>query len=91
MRTDLTVLVVVFFKTFAANNDEDGIVKYDLIPPVTAKYIRIIPESWHDCIALRVEFYGCSASKNPLCCFFSYKRGVNPLCTNSLSLPFVPN
>ena len=90
MRTDLTV--VVFFKTFAANNDEDSIVKYDLIPPVTAKYIRIIPESWHDYIALRVEFYGCSASKNPLCCFFfSYKRGVNPLGTNSLSHSFVRN
>ncbi|KAL9955603.1 hypothetical protein ACROYT_G036947 [Oculina patagonica] len=49
-------------KIFATNNDRNSIVKYDLIPPITAKYIRIIPESWYAYIALRVEFYGCAAN-----------------------------
>ncbi|XP_078346319.1 LOW QUALITY PROTEIN: SCO-spondin-like [Oculina patagonica] len=50
-----------YTKTFSANNDQNGIVRYDLIPPITAKYIRVVPEDWHAYIAMRVEFYGCAA------------------------------
>ncbi|XP_078346362.1 uncharacterized protein LOC144631716 isoform X2 [Oculina patagonica] len=49
-------------KIFTANNDQNSVVKYDLLPPITAKYVRIIPESWYAYIALRVEFYGCAAN-----------------------------
>ncbi|XP_078346610.1 uncharacterized protein LOC144631901 [Oculina patagonica] len=58
-------------KIFSGNNDQNGIIRYDLIPPITAKYIRIIPESWYAYIAMRVELYGCRASfptpKPPQC------------------------
>ena len=55
---------VILFKTFKASNDKDSVVKYDLIPPVITRTIRIIPEDWYILIALRVELYGCKASKN---------------------------
>lgn len=62
--TKLFHLTVVLFKTFIANNDKDSVVKYELIPPITTKSIRIIPEDWYVLISLRVELYGCKASKN---------------------------
>ncbi|XP_078346432.1 neuropilin-2-like [Oculina patagonica] len=48
-------------KIFFGNNDQNGVISYDLIPPITAKYMRIIPESWYRYIAMRVELYGCRA------------------------------
>ena len=56
----------VLFKTFIANNDKDSVVKYELTPPITTRNIRIVPEDWYVLIALRVELYGCKASKNLL-------------------------
>ena len=50
-------------KIFKANDDGDSVVKYDLIPPITTRSMRIIPYDWHVLIALRVELYGCQASK----------------------------
>jgi len=47
-----------------ANNDKDSVVKFELIPPITTRSLRIIPESWYVLIALRVELYGCKAGKN---------------------------
>ena len=47
-----------------ANNDKDSVVKFELIPPITTRSLRIIPESWYGLISLRVELYGCKAGKN---------------------------
>ncbi|KAJ7382982.1 hypothetical protein OS493_031484 [Desmophyllum pertusum] len=46
---------------FSGNTDPHNVVSHVLIPPIQAQYIRVIPESWHYFIALRVEFYGCLA------------------------------
>lgn len=57
-------LTAVLLKTFIANNDKDSVVRNELIPPITTKSIRIVPEDWYVLISLRVELYGCKASKN---------------------------
>lgn len=51
-------------KIFLGNTDKKDIVSHELIPPIRARYLRIIPESWNYAIALRVEIYGCRKSKN---------------------------
>ncbi|KAL9955704.1 hypothetical protein ACROYT_G037064 [Oculina patagonica] len=48
-------------KTFSGNSDSNNVVTHELIPPIRAQYLRVIPESWHGYIALRLEFYGCLA------------------------------
>ena len=78
------VIIVFVFQTFRANNDQNSVVRYELIPPITTKCIRVIPKSWYASIALRVEFYGCAASRhlrNILCylalCLLLYERSFN--------------
>ncbi|KAL9955685.1 hypothetical protein ACROYT_G037040 [Oculina patagonica] len=48
-------------KTFPGNSDTNNVVTHELVPPIRAQYIRVIPESWHNRIGLRLEFYGCQA------------------------------
>ncbi|XP_078348205.1 uncharacterized protein LOC144633246 isoform X1 [Oculina patagonica] len=48
-------------KTFPGNTDQNNVVTHELVPPIRAQYIRVIPESWHNFISLRLEFYGCLA------------------------------
>ena len=41
-------------------------VVYNILkPPITARYIRILPLEWHSQISLRIEVYGCPG--NPKC------------------------
>lgn len=43
-----------------ANNDTKSVVKTTLSQPITSvKLIRVIPESYEQSIAMRVELYGC--------------------------------
>jgi len=44
---------------FQGNTNNNGIVKNDLIPAIVARYIRVLPKSWYDHIAMRMELYGC--------------------------------
>lgn len=53
-----------FFQTFPGNTDQNNVVTHELVPPIQAQYIRVIPESWHNFVSLRLEFYGCLASKH---------------------------
>ncbi|XP_028398873.1 putative GPI-anchored protein pfl2 [Dendronephthya gigantea] len=46
-------------KIFDGNYDWGIIVKNVLSPPITARYIRIHPVSWHVNICMRIELYGC--------------------------------
>ncbi|XP_028398875.1 lactadherin-like [Dendronephthya gigantea] len=46
-------------KIFDGNSDYKTIVKNVLFPPITARYIRIHPVSWHVNICMRIELYGC--------------------------------
>ena len=51
-----------FSKIFTANTNRNGLHRNDLSPVVTAKKIRIYPETWNRGICLRVEFVGCYGS-----------------------------
>uniref|UniRef100_UPI00398F6C85 coagulation factor V n=1 Tax=Pristiophorus japonicus TaxID=55135 RepID=UPI00398F6C85 len=46
-------------KIFIGNTDDNRHKKNYINPPISAKYIRIIPKSWNKGIALRLEFIGC--------------------------------
>ena len=42
-------------------NTGEGIVKNDVIPPIVARYIRVLPKDSEWWIAMRMELYGCEA------------------------------
>ncbi|XP_028414341.1 uncharacterized protein LOC114537501 [Dendronephthya gigantea] len=46
-------------KIFIGNSDNSDIVKNDLSPPITARYIRIHPVSWGYSICMGIELYSC--------------------------------
>ncbi|XP_028395369.1 uncharacterized protein LOC114519442 isoform X2 [Dendronephthya gigantea] len=46
-------------KIFDGNSDWNTIVKNVLSPPITARYIRIHPESWDTYLCMGIELYGC--------------------------------
>ncbi|XP_072901602.1 coagulation factor V isoform X2 [Hemitrygon akajei] len=47
-------------KIFVGNTDYYGHKKSYISPPISATYIRIIPKSWYNSIALRIELIGCA-------------------------------
>lgn len=49
---------VVYFQVFKGNRDNNSVVINSLPNPIKAKYVRFIPQSWKNSIALRVEVYG---------------------------------
>ncbi|XP_020615957.1 lactadherin-like [Orbicella faveolata] len=51
-------------RVFPGNNDRYTPVSNDLKYPIITPYIRIHPESWHDHISMRTEFYGCIEGEN---------------------------
>ena len=48
-----------YLKVFTGNSDQDTVVKHALIPPIEARYIRLIPTTWNHHISMRMELYGC--------------------------------
>ncbi|XP_044176026.1 receptor-type tyrosine-protein phosphatase S-like [Acropora millepora] len=46
-------------KIFQANRDRQTVVSNVLNPAIHARYIRILPYSWHGHVALRLELLGC--------------------------------
>ncbi|XP_074844901.1 discoidin, CUB and LCCL domain-containing protein 1 isoform X2 [Carettochelys insculpta] len=46
-------------KVFQGNTDYGDIVRNNFMPPIVARYVRIIPQTWHQRIALKVELIGC--------------------------------
>ncbi|XP_063999306.1 coagulation factor V [Pogoniulus pusillus] len=46
-------------KVFLGNENSNGHVKHFFNPPILSRFIRIVPRTWHQGIALRVELYGC--------------------------------
>ncbi|XP_006887516.1 PREDICTED: coagulation factor V [Elephantulus edwardii] len=46
-------------KIFRGNNNIKGHVKNFFNPPIISRFIRIIPKTWNQSIALRVELFGC--------------------------------
>lgn len=84
-----TNLAIVFIQIFLGNRNQNDLVSHELIPPIQARYIRVIPESWHIHIALRVEFYGCLASKNSSSSSFCYSLPSVLVSTPYTELPKV--
>ncbi|KAM7054739.1 coagulation factor V isoform 3-T3 [Molossus nigricans] len=48
-------------KVFEGNSNIKGHVKNFLSPPIISRFIRIIPKTWNQSIALRLELLGCDA------------------------------
>ncbi|XP_069480399.1 lactadherin isoform X1 [Ambystoma mexicanum] len=46
-------------KIFPGNNDNDSHKKNIFDPPFYARFVRVLPHSWHGRITLRVELLGC--------------------------------
>ncbi|XP_072189045.1 discoidin, CUB and LCCL domain-containing protein 1 isoform X3 [Excalfactoria chinensis] len=46
-------------KVFQGNSDSGDIVRNNFIPPIVARYVRIIPQTWNQRIALKLELIGC--------------------------------
>ncbi|XP_039211417.1 discoidin, CUB and LCCL domain-containing protein 1 isoform X1 [Crotalus tigris] len=49
-------------KVFKANSNQRDVVRNNFIPPIVARVLRIIPQTWHKRIALKVELIGCRAA-----------------------------
>ncbi|KAM6462283.1 discoidin, CUB and LCCL domain-containing protein 1 isoform 2-T2 [Liasis olivaceus] len=49
-------------KVFKANSNHGDVVRNNFIPPIVARFVRIIPQTWHKRIALKVELIGCRAA-----------------------------
>ncbi|XP_053573639.1 lactadherin isoform X2 [Bombina bombina] len=46
-------------KIFLGNNDNYSHKKNIFNPPFSARYVRVLPQSWHERITLRMELLGC--------------------------------
>ncbi|XP_058396091.1 coagulation factor V [Diceros bicornis minor] len=46
-------------KIFEGNNNIKGHMKNFFKPPIISRFIRIIPKTWNQSIALRLELFGC--------------------------------
>ncbi|XP_028411992.1 lactadherin-like [Dendronephthya gigantea] len=46
-------------KEFQGNSDQNTIVHRKVIPPISARFVRLHPTTWQNHISMRVEFYGC--------------------------------
>ena len=46
-------------KVFYGNHDSDTVMYNVLVPPITARLIRVLPVEWHNQISMRLEIYGC--------------------------------
>ncbi|OCT94736.1 coagulation factor V [Xenopus laevis] len=47
-------------KVFLGNGNSNGHVKNEIRPPILARFLRIIPKTWHNSITLRLEIFGCN-------------------------------
>jgi len=45
---------------YTGSKDQNTVVISDLIQPITAQYVRILPQAWHRHISMRMELYGCA-------------------------------
>uniref|UniRef100_A0A803TGS6 Coagulation factor V n=1 Tax=Anolis carolinensis TaxID=28377 RepID=A0A803TGS6_ANOCA len=46
-------------KVFSGNVDSAGQVKNYFEPPIFSRFIRVVPKTWNQSIALRIELFGC--------------------------------
>ena len=58
----LDAFCVFLAQIFPGNGDSETAVFNILKPPITARYIRILPIAWYKNIAMRIEIYGCTGN-----------------------------
>ena len=50
-------------KTFTGNNDQNMIVEHPFDVPLSARYVRLYPQTWFGWDSLRWGIFGCGSSK----------------------------
>ncbi|KAL0623933.1 Discoidin, CUB and LCCL domain-containing protein 1 [Plecturocebus cupreus] len=50
-------------KVFQGNSNFRDPVQNNFIPPIVARYVRVVPQTWHQRIALKVELIGCQITQ----------------------------
>ncbi|XP_066104109.1 discoidin, CUB and LCCL domain-containing protein 1 [Saccopteryx bilineata] len=50
-------------KVFRGNFNFRDPVTNNFIPPIVARYVRVVPQTWHQRIALKVELIGCQITQ----------------------------
>jgi len=45
---------------YPANSDRHTVIGNVLEPPIIARYIRVLPQSWYGHMSMRLQFYGCT-------------------------------
>ena len=55
--------VDLYIQVFPGNQDNGTVVYNPLSPPVTTRFIRLIPVGWHSRISMRIEIYGCPGTE----------------------------
>ncbi|XP_061484280.1 coagulation factor V [Rhineura floridana] len=46
-------------KVFTGNINSGGQIKHYFNPPIFSRFLRVIPKTWNQSIALRIELFGC--------------------------------
>ena len=69
---DLIIVIIIIIKlrcflnllqVFDGNQDSNTIVKREIMAPAVARTLLLLPSSWHNNIALRIEVYGCNPGR----------------------------
>lgn len=50
---------LISLQVFQGNSNPGDIVRNNFIPPIVARYVRIVPQTWNQRIALKLELMGC--------------------------------
>ncbi|XP_054991500.1 discoidin, CUB and LCCL domain-containing protein 1 isoform X2 [Sorex araneus] len=51
-------------KVFQGNSNFRDPVRNNFIPPIVARYVRVVPRKWHQRIAMKVELFGCQITQS---------------------------
>lgn len=57
-------LTLSFFQLLTGNRDRNTIVRHRFARPRRARYVRVVPYTWHRHISMRVELYGRRLGKS---------------------------
>nr|XP_012998797.1 discoidin, CUB and LCCL domain-containing protein 1 isoform X2 [Cavia porcellus] len=78
-------------KVFQGNTNCQDPVQNNFIPPLTARYVRVLPRAWHQRAALKVELLGCHISKGDESTEWPGSSPDTGLSTEGEELPTGPN
>ena len=63
IKEQVSNLCLLFLQLFLGNRDNNGVRGDQINPPIIARSIRILPQSWQGAIGLRMELYGCTEGR----------------------------